>query len=198
MAEIEIPDPHEVKEKAEDPFAKRVALFVAIYAVALALAAAGGNNAGKDMMMAQMKATNLWAYYQAKVGRENQYAVEAEKLEVELAVRGATLSADERGRIEKIRDKYKEKAGKYAEEKGDIKTKAEKEEQDRDEANKRDPYFDFGEMALQIAVVLASVAMLSGKRWAFYASLVLALIGGALTLNGYMMFDGGKLLGGGH
>ena len=42
MAEIELPNPHEAKERAEDPFTKMVALSVAIYAVVLAIAAAGG------------------------------------------------------------------------------------------------------------------------------------------------------------
>ena len=42
MAEVEIPDPHEVHEKAENPFSKKVAFAVAVYAVVLAIASAGG------------------------------------------------------------------------------------------------------------------------------------------------------------
>ncbi len=81
MAEIELPNPHEAKERAEDPFTKMVALSVAIYAVVLAIAAAGGNNAGKDMLMEQQKASNSWAQYQSKAIREALYINESERIE---------------------------------------------------------------------------------------------------------------------
>jgi hypothetical protein len=41
VPDIEIPGPHQATEKAEDPFARRVALCVAVYAVVLAQAAGG-------------------------------------------------------------------------------------------------------------------------------------------------------------
>ena len=188
MPEIEIPDPGEVKEKAEDPFAKRVALFIAVYAVGLAIAALGGSNAGKDMMMAMQKATNQWAYYQAKVVRENLYLLEAEKLDLELEIRGAGLKPEEKQRIDAVRSKYKAKAEEYAKEKQEIRHQAEEFEKERDLAARRDPYFDFAEVFLQIAIVLASVAMLSGKKWAFCASLGLAVFGMILTANGFLLF----------
>ena len=49
MAEIEIPNPHEVHERAENPFTRTVALFVAVYAVGLAIASFGGKDAGKEI-----------------------------------------------------------------------------------------------------------------------------------------------------
>lgn len=194
MPDIEIPDPHEAKEKAEDPFTRRVALFVAIYAVVLAIAAAGGNNAGKDMLMEQQKATNKWAQYQAKTIREALYLNEAEKLEMELA-RG-TLTGDVQSLAQKSLARIKGKLEEYKKDKEEIMAEAKGHEAHRDDAQRRDPYFDFAEMGLQIGIVLASVAMLSGKRWAFYTSLVLAAIGSVLTANGYLLFDGGKTLGG--
>ena len=185
MADVEVPDPGEAAEKAADPFARQVALFVAVYAVGLAVAALGGSNAAKDMMMAQQRATNLWAYYQAKVIRENLYLLEAEKLELDAELRGAGRSAEEKARVDAVRGKYRAKAAEYKEEKEKIKADAEAQERDRDKAARKDPYFDFAEVTLQVAIVLASVAMLSGRRSAFTASLVLAAVGLALTVNGY-------------
>lgn len=187
MPEIEIPNPGEIKEKAEDPFAKQVALCIAVYAVVLAITALGGSNAGKDMMMAMQKATNQWAYYQAKVVRENMYLLESEKLELELELRGATLKPEERQRVESVRAKYKAKADVYAQEKQEIRHQAEEFEKERDKAARRDPYFDFSSVFLQIAIVLASVAMLSGKKWAFRGSLGLAFAGVVLTANGFLL-----------
>lgn len=38
-----------------------------------------------------------------------------------------------------------------------------------------------------MAIVLASVAMLSGRRWAFIASLFLAVVAALLTVNGFAL-----------
>ena len=195
MADVEVPDPAEAEEKAADPFTKKIALCVAVYAVAMAVTALGGNNAGKDMMMAQQKASNQWAYYQAKVMRENMYILAAENLELELEesrpLEGEKIDwIDWKGKgLRGTRLKhYQAKAEEYKKEKEEIAAEAKKLEAERDKAARRDPYFDYAEVLLQIAIVLASVAMLSGKRWAFYASLAFAGVGAILCINGYGLF----------
>lgn len=52
MAEVELPNPEELEEKAERSFSRRVALVTAVYAVVLAIASLGGNNAMKEMLLA--------------------------------------------------------------------------------------------------------------------------------------------------
>ena len=42
MAEVELPNPEELREHAEDRFGRRVALVTAVFAVLLAIAALGG------------------------------------------------------------------------------------------------------------------------------------------------------------
>src|SRR5262249_20707772 len=152
------------------------------------ITALGGNNASKDMMMAQQKSSNQWAYYQAKVVRENLYLLEAEKLELDLALRASSLTADDKKRLETLREKYQAKANEYKREKEEIMAEARKLEDERDVAARKDPYFDYAEVLLQIAIVLASVAMLSGRRAPFYASLGLAAIGLLLCINGFGLF----------
>jgi hypothetical protein len=187
MAEVELPNPDEIHEKAEKPFTRQVALCVAVYAVSLAVTALGGNNAGKDMIMAQQKASNQWAYYQAKVVRENLYLLEAEKLDLRLEIERIAQNTDEYKRLIQVRDKYRHKAAEYTKDKQEIKEKAEEFEKERDVAARKDPYFDYAEALLQIAIVLASVAMLSGKKWPFFASLALAGIGLVFCVNGFAL-----------
>jgi hypothetical protein len=186
MADVEVPDPKEAEEKAGDPFMRTVALFVAVYAVVLAVTALGGSNAGKDMVMAQQKASNQWAYYQAKVMRENMYLLAAEGLELEVE------EAGEKSRAKELREKklvaYRKKAAEYKAEKEEIMVEARKFEEERDVAARKDPYFDYAEVLLQIAIVLASVAMLSGRKGPFYGSLALAALGLLLCANGYGLF----------
>ena len=187
MPDVELPDPKEAEEKASDPFTRTVALLVAVYAVALAVTALGGNNASKDMVMAQQKASNAWAYYQAKVVRENMYVLAADNVELEMEeARELSLpSAKAQAVREKRLADYRAKAEEYKKEKEEIIKEARKLEEERDLAARRDPYFDYAEVLLQIAIVLASVAMLSGRKEAFYASLVLAALGLVLCVNGY-------------
>lgn len=52
MSEVELPDPEELSEIKEKAFGKRVALTTAIFAVVLAIASLGGNNAMKEMLLA--------------------------------------------------------------------------------------------------------------------------------------------------
>ena len=72
MADIELPNPEEIAELKATAFTRRVALTTAIYAVILAISSLGGSNSTKDMMLAQQKAADLWAHYQAKAIREHQ------------------------------------------------------------------------------------------------------------------------------
>ena len=196
-AEVEVP------HDENDPFVKRVALSIAVFAVVLALAAAGGNNAGKDMMMNQLKASNEWSRYQAKAQREVLYMQEREDLEQTFG----SLTADEAEGLAKLyaagqKDRSRQpaeaserrkqrlgfvtvKLAEYQKEKEELSVSAKKYEADRDEAHKKDPFFDMAELLLQIGIVLASVAMLSKARWAFLAGCALAAGGLVLTVMGY-------------
>ena len=195
----------EVPHDESDPFVKKVALSVAIYAVILVLAGAGGSNAGKDMLMGQMQASNEWSRYQAKVQREVLLTQERESLEQEHGVLSATevedltkayqaaqkdrkLSPTDRAARQKQRLAHVvTKLTEYESEKKELSDKAREKEKDRDTAHRKDPYFDYAEMLLQIGVVLASISMLSKARWPYAVSLLLAFVGLLLTLNGYFL-----------
>lgn len=208
-AEVEVPTDE------NHPFVKRVALCVALFAVVLALAASGGKSAGDDMMMNQLKATNEWSQYQAKVQREVQYTQQREALDeadgpvpfdkdeekaLEEAVRvvkgyeelqkdRSLLPADPSER-RKLRHKFvTAKLIEYRSDKAALKKTATKYQEERDQAIRRGPFFDTAELLLQIGIVLLSVAMLSKARWAFLAGILVAVGGLALTVMGYFTPD---------
>ncbi len=184
MAEVEVPKPDELREHAEHGFSRRVALTTAIYAVVLAIAALGGNNAMKEMLLAQQQSSDQWAFYQAKVIREHQYRGQKLLLETHLAEPSAVKGA-ERTKLEALARKFAEEEKRYNAEKKDIEKEAKKLEAERDRHRRRDPYFDFAEVFLQIAIVTASVSILSTSRPMFWFSLALAVIGALLTANGF-------------
>jgi len=187
MAEVELPDPEELEEKRGKAFTRRVALTTAIYAVVLAIASLGGNNATKEMLLAQQQASDLWAFYQAKSIREHQYRAQKQRLEVDLAERGPAMKPEGRKKFEALMTNFAEEEKRYNAEKKDIEKDAKKLEHERDVNRTKDPYFDFAEALLQIAIVMSSISILSTSRSTFIFSLLLAVIGVLLTLNGYTL-----------
>ena len=61
-------------------------------------------------------------------------------------------------------------------------------EAERDIAASKDPYFDWGEALLQIAIVLAGVAIISGGSMLVVFSAIVGLAGLAMTINGFTLF----------
>src|SRR5215472_10460318 len=120
MPESELPDPHELREHSIDTFARRVALVTAIYAVLLALAALGGNHAMREMLLAQQKSSDQWAFYQAKVIREHQYRGQKQRLEIDLLERGSSVRPEVREKLEALSKQFAEEEKRYNEEKKDI------------------------------------------------------------------------------
>jgi Domain of unknown function (DUF4337) len=198
MPEMEIPNPDELEEIRNKGFTRRVAITTAIYAVMLAIAALGGNNAMKDMLLAQQQSSDQWAFYQAKVIREHEYRIQQKRLEVELAERGAGMAPEARQQYEALLAEFTTETKRYNTEKKDIEKDAKKLEHERDVNRNRDPYFDFAEVLLQIAIVMSSVSILSSSRLMYGLSLILALSGTFLMINGYSLWTILPFLHGGH
>jgi hypothetical protein len=97
----------------------------------------------------------------------------------------SSLKGAERAKVEALATKFAEEEKRYNAEKKDIEKDAKKLELARDVRRERHPYFEFGEVLLQVAIVSASVSILSTSRPMFWFSLVLAALGAALALNGF-------------
>lgn len=187
MAEVELPDVEELKEKSENTFTKRVALFTAVFAVLLAICSLGGNNAMKEMLLAQQQASDQWAFYQSKVMREHLYRIEKSRLETVLIERKDTMKPAVMKQYQSLLKKAAAEEVRYGAEKREIEQEAKKLDHERDINRAKDPYFDYGEVMLQIAIVMSSISIISLSRQVFYFSIVAASTGAFLTINGFLM-----------
>jgi hypothetical protein len=187
MAEVELPNAEELEEIKGKTFTKRVALITAVYAVALAITSLGGNNAMKEMLLAQQQSSDQWAFYQAKVIREHLYRSQKMRLEIDLLERSGSLKPEVKARLENLLKATGEEEARYNKEKKEIEREAKKLEHERDVNRDKDPYFDYAEVLLQIAIVMASVSILSSSRPVFGFSVVAAALGAILSLNGYLL-----------
>lgn len=198
MAKAELPKHEELDELKGKTFTRRVALATALYAVVSAITSLGATHTMKHMLLAQQQASDQWAFYQAKVIREHQYRIQKFCLEVDLAERGHTMKPEARQKFEALQTKLADEEKRYNIEKKEVEQDAKKLEQERDLHRTKDPYFDYAEALLQIAIVMASIAILATSRSLFVFSLCLAVLGTVLTLNGFMLFVKIPFLHGGH
>jgi hypothetical protein len=187
MAEVELPNPEELEEKRSNSFSRKVALFTSIYAVVLAICALGGNNSMKEMLLAQQEASNQWAYYQAKNIRQYLYRIESDRLETQLVERGDTMKPVALKHYKAKLQKSKDEQDRLNKDKEEISVKAKEQEHERDINRAKDPYFDFGEALLQIAIVMSSVSIIANSRPVFIFSIGAAVLGSLLTLNGFLL-----------
>jgi hypothetical protein len=74
-----------------------------------------------------------------------------------------------------------------AKDKQEISVEAKKQEHERDVNRAKDPYFDFGEALLQIAIVMSSVAIIANSRPVFIFSIGASVLGSLITLNGFLL-----------
>jgi hypothetical protein len=183
----EVLQPDAVEAAAGKTFTRRVALTTAVYAVVLAIASLGGSNAMKETLLAQQQASDQWAFYQAKVIREHQYRMGALLLELDLLERAASMKPEVRARFEDVRNRFAAEEKRYNAEKTDVEKDARRLEHERDIGKVKDPNFDFAEVLLQIAIVAASVSILSQSRALFAVSTLFAAVGALLCLNGYLL-----------
>ena len=131
MAEVELPNPEELEERRDKSFSRRVALVTAVYAVVLAVASLGGNNAMKEMLLAQQEASNQWSYYQAKVIREHLNRGNKLVLETQLAEPSA-LKGAEREKTEALARRFADEEKRMNADKKEIEVVAKKHEATRD------------------------------------------------------------------
>src|SRR5258708_29360969 len=65
-----------------DAFRRIAAVYLGVVAMLLAIAALGGNEAGKEMLNANIHASDTYSFYQAKNIRQNLYQISAAELEL--------------------------------------------------------------------------------------------------------------------
>jgi hypothetical protein len=143
-------------------------------------------------MRAHIEAANTWSFYQAKNLRRTATTIAADDLEL---MRDAFPAMPP-----ELQKKFADKIDSYREQAKRLTTDPEKKEGldelfergrtlelDRDVAFRKDPYFDWSQALLQIAIVLASVHLIIGSRGLLGMSGALSVGGVLLMLNGFTL-----------
>ncbi|MEI7537134.1 MAG: DUF4337 domain-containing protein [Comamonadaceae bacterium] len=185
-------DATELIESSSDKQKNRTALTISILAMVLAIASLGGSNAAKDATQENILAANAYAFYQAKTIRQTALKIAATDLELQLAREPAMVAAVKELFQKKI-DEYKKTVDRYESEpdtkqgKKELLIQAREHEAARDHALRQDPWFDYAEGMLQIAIVLLSVSIVGSIPILFVAGTALGGLGLLSMLNGFLL-----------
>jgi hypothetical protein len=184
----------------EDNRSKWIGVYVGILATLLAICGVGGGNASKDATRANIEVTNMWAFFQAKNVRRTVFSLAGDELELMLAANG-TMTPEARSAVQDKIKSYRDTVAAFSSDKqrneglDELFQRAKALEAERDIALRKDPYFDLSAALLQIAIVLASVALIAGTDALLMASFALAGVGTFLMINGFTLWFALPILG---
>ena len=181
-----------IEHHASDKSKNRSALTISFLAMDLAIASLGGSNAMKEATHENILAANAYAFFQAKSIRQTSLKIAVTDLELQL-VRDQAMPASTKEIFQKKIDDYKKTIDRYESEpdthegKKELLNRAKEHEKTRDHAMRQDPWFDYTEGMLQIAIFLLSVSILGSIPSLFIVGSILGLLGLLSTLNGFLL-----------
>ena len=172
-------------------FRRLCAIYVGVVAMLLAITSLGGTDATKEMLNANIHASDTYSQYQSKVIRQVDYQIAAEELE--LLASAPHVEPERAAKAGALVKRFRDTAARYDSEpatgdgKKELLAKAKHWEEVRDHAAAQSPNFEYAEALFQIAIVLGSVAIVAASPWLLGISGVLAIGGLLLTANGFLL-----------
>jgi hypothetical protein len=174
---------HEMQENAEhsagNPSLIPVTFTMAVLAVVLAATTLLGHRSHTEELLMQSKATDQWAYYQAKNIRVHNYELFLDLLSV------ATVKDPAQG--DQVKKKYTQAMTHSEEELQKIKSEAGAFEREVAEAQRRANRFDLGEVCLDAAIVIASLTLLTKRREFWQLGILIGVAGLGIALTGFLV-----------
>ena len=173
----------ELRENAEhgreNPSLVPVSVTMAILAVFVAIVSLMGHRSHTEELMMQNRATDQWAYYQAKNIRLHNYQMSIDLLSM--------IEFKDKEQAAKVHDKYQSEVERYSKEQAEIEAKAKEDENESASAEHRADRYDLGEVFLEIALVISSLALLSGKRIFWFLGLASGLTGLGVAVSVFLL-----------
>lgn len=161
---------HEVASEAHTRSAKRIGLTMAVVAVLLAVSTMLGHRTHTESVLMQTRATDQWAFYQAKNIRAHMYEADAQ-MAAALGAKGAAEDFKLRG--EKQRGDAEH-----------IRGEAEKLEAETQATERKAGHYDLSEIFFEIGIVLCSISLLSGSGLFWRLSFISTGVGILIAARG--------------
>ncbi len=176
----ELKELHEAAERAkENKMMAPVSLTMAILAVLVATVSLLGHRAHTEEILMQTRATDQWAYYQAKNMRRNNL----EALDQMLTV----IPSKDAAEADKVHQHFEQDIEKYRDQQQDIQSEARGLEKEVEYVSRRADRFDLGEVFLEVALVITSITLLTDRRIYWFTGMVFAALGIVTAASAYLV-----------
>ncbi|HVY59644.1 MAG TPA: DUF4337 domain-containing protein [Xanthobacteraceae bacterium] len=166
---------------------RKIALLIAVIALFLAFSETLGKSAQTTAISANVEASNLWAFFQAKTIRMTTVRTAAESLSV---AAGQENDPAAKAALQKQVDLWQNTAARYDDEpetgegRKQLLARAKSSEHARDTAFAKYHQFEIASAAFQIGIVLASASVITGM-------VILAWLAGGLGIVGVALMGVG-------
>jgi hypothetical protein len=174
---------HELEEQAEhgrdNPSLAPVTVTMAILAVFVAAVSLLGHRAHTKVLLLQTKATDQWAYHQAKDIRQRSYELFLDEVSI-YNVKDPELAG-------KVKEKYSHEVERYREQQKETEAEARNLEQEAEHQEERANRFDLGEVLLEAALVIVSITLLTGRRFFWGFGTLLGVTGIVIAASGFWL-----------
>jgi len=164
---------------AENTSLAAVTITMAALAVLVAAVSLLGHRAHTEELLLQTKATDQWAYYQAKDIRRRSYELFLDELNV--------FALQSPAQAETVKAKYEKEVKRYADQQKDIEESAKRAEEEVATLGRRGDRFDLGEVLLEAALVICSITLLTRNRLFWALGLVIGGGGLAIAAAGFLV-----------
>ena len=173
----------ELQENAEhgreNPSLAPISVTMAILAVCVAVVSLMGHRSHTEELLMQNRATDQWSYYQAKNIRRHNYEMSLDLL--------GLIEFKDKAQADKVREKYQKEAERYTKEQSEIEEQAKDLEAESARAQRKADRYDLGEVFLEIALVITSLALLTKNRFYWLLGLLGAVAGIGIAVSGHLL-----------
>jgi hypothetical protein len=194
------PEPQELFEQTEHDHEKsehegvpqkthmRAAITAANLAVLAALGSLLSGHAANQAILLQSRASDQWAYYQAKSTKGHLYEVSKLLINSLVDVEGKRRPAEgkDSATLQEINSRFDTKAQGYDTDKKQIEEKARHLEEESAHEFLQHQFYSFAIACFQIGIVLASVSILVNNIFLYSGSIVSGAIGIILLVIGWL------------
>ena len=174
---------HELHEQAEHgrehPDLAPITLTMAVLAVLVAAVSLLGHRTHTEEIISQNKVTDQWAYYQAKNIRRHNDELFADLTTI-IATKNEEAAA-------KLQEGYRAEADRYREEQKELDAKARELESETELTRRKGDRFDLSEVFMEIALVITSITLLSGRRIFWHFGLLMAAAGILIAASAWIV-----------
>ena len=164
---------------AHDPSMAKVTITMAVLAVLVAVVGLISHRTHTEELLLQTKASDQWAYYQAKDIRRRSYELFLDETKV-FAVQNSP-------QIEAVKAKYEKEIDRYKDQLNESSNEAKEIEADVAHQQRRGNRFDLGEVLLEASLVICSITLLTHKKLFWLLGLLGGLAGVVVACLGFIV-----------